>query len=202
MSQPNTQISDSLFQRPMPVSFTLLTKLKIEALETILQQPTSVVLEKAVLSFIEALPNGDRSLVQSLATRALESVQQSSQAEPNTKAIRVCNTVSGKQFRYRGSLEEGIETLFDNSQPLRITRENIDLIRQEIESRKGPALMGAIFAPLMPHSIGKAIQEKYRLSPINLSYVVPLLRERGLIRTFKESRNWYIEAIESTEPNP
>src|SRR5258708_33781946 len=125
MSKPNTQIADSLFQGPMPVSFTLLTKLKIEALEAILQQPTSVVLEKAVLSFIEALPNGDRSLVQSLATRALESVQQSSQAEPNTKAIRVCNTVSGKQFRYRGSLEEGIETLFDNSQPLRITRTNI-----------------------------------------------------------------------------
>src|SRR5260370_16748160 len=101
MSQPNTQISDSLFQRPMPVSFTLLTKLKIEALETILQQPTSVVLERAVLSYIEALPNGDRSLVQSLATRALESVQQSNQAEPNTKTIRVCNTVSGNHSRHR-----------------------------------------------------------------------------------------------------
>lgn len=184
----------------MPVSFTLLTKLKIEALETILQQPTSVVLERAVLSFIDALPNGDRSLVQSLATRALESVQQSSKAEPNAKAIHGCNTVSGKQFRYRGSLEEGIEILFDNSQPLRITRESVDLIRQEIEGRKGPALMGAIFSPLMPHSIGKAIQEKHKLSPINLSYVVPLLRERGVIRAFKEGRNWYVEAAESAAP--
>jgi len=56
--------------------------------------------------------------------------------------------------------------------------------------------MGAIFSPLMPNSIGEAIQKKYKLTPINLSYVVPLLRERNLVQALKEGRNWYVEAVQ------
>lgn len=193
----NASITELQFQRPMAVTFTLPTKLKVEALGTLLQQPSSIVLERAVLALIETLPDADRALVESVATRALESVREASEAESSTSGIHVCQTVSGKHFRYKGSVDEGIDVLFDNSQPLRITRESIDLIRQEIASRKGPVMMGAIYSPLMPNSIGEAIQKKYRLTPINLSYVVPLLRERAAIRAFKEGRNWYVEAIES-----
>ena len=49
----------------------------------------------------------------------------------------------------------------------------------------------------MPNSIGEAIQKKHRLTPINLSYVVPLLSERNLVRAFKEGRNWYVEAVQN-----
>jgi hypothetical protein len=181
-------------QRPLSIAFTLATKLKIEALETILQRPASTILENAVQAFIAALPDGDRKLVGSLATRALESVQQSSEAETAARPMRLCNTVNGKQFNYTGSLDEGISVMFEKSRPLRITRESMDRIRQEIEHRKGPALMGAIYSPLMPNSIGEAIQRKYKLTPINLSYVVPLLREHGIVRAFKEGRNWYVAA--------
>jgi hypothetical protein len=55
--------------------------------------------------------------------------------------------------------------------------------------------MGANFSPLVPNSIGEAIQRKHKLTPINLSYVVPLMRERGLVRAYKEGRNWIVEAI-------
>jgi hypothetical protein len=54
--------------------------------------------------------------------------------------------------------------------------------------------MGAIYSPLMPHSIGEGIQKKYGLTPINLSYVVLLLRERKLVNAFKKGPNWYVEA--------
>jgi hypothetical protein len=107
-------------------------------------------------------------------------------------------TVSGKEFFYREMVVGGIEVLFENSQPMKITRESIDRIRQEIIGRQGPALMGAIFSPLMPHSIGEAIQQKYKLSPINLSYVVPLLCKRNEIRAYKSGRNWYVQAISKT----
>jgi hypothetical protein len=194
MIKPQSPAAELRNQRPLSVPFTLATKLKIEALETILQQPASTILETAVRAFIAALPDADRKLVESLASRALESVQQSSQAETAAKRVRVCSTVSGSHFEYTGSLDEGIEVLFQKSRPLRITRESIGLIRQEIAQRKGPALMGAIFSPLMPNSIGEAIQKKHRLTPINLSYVIPLLRERGVVRAFKEGRNWYVAA--------
>jgi hypothetical protein len=169
-------------------------KLRIEALETILQRPASTILEDALQAFIVALPDSDKKLVESLANRALESVQQSSQEEAAAGRLRAANTVSGNRFEYTGSLDEGIEVRFEKSRPLRITRESIDVIKKEIEQRKGPALMGAIFSPLMPNSIGEAIQKKYKLTPINLSYIVPLLREQGIIRAYKEGRNWYVAA--------
>ena len=111
--------------------------------------------------------------------------------------LKTSHTVNTKEFSYRGSIDSKVEVVFKNSQPLRISRESIELITKEIESRGGPTLMGAIFSPLMPNSLGKAIQEKYRLSPITLSYVIPLLRERGLVKAFKNGRNWYVEAVKS-----
>src|SRR5438876_6563503 len=182
------------FQRPLPVSLSWETKLKLEALATMLQQPTSAVLERAVLTYITSLPEADRKLVQSLATRARQSLSLHSESENG--GVQTSKTVNGKEFRYRGSIDDGLEILFENSQPLRITCESIHRIKEEIESRKGRALMGAIFSPLMPNSIGEAIQKKYKLTPINLSYVVPLLRERNLVQALKEGRNWYVEAVQ------
>ena len=174
---------------------SLETKLKLDALATMLQQSTSTVLERAILTYIASLPEADRVLVQSLATRARQSL--SLHSESGNGGMRISETVSGKEFRYRGSIEDGVEILFESSQPLRITSESIHRIKEEIDSRKGRALMGAIYSPLMPNSIGEAIQKKHRLTPINLSYVVPLLSERNLVRAFKEGRNWYVEAVQN-----
>jgi hypothetical protein len=184
------------FRRPIPVSLSDEARLKLEALSTMLQEPASLVLERAVLAYITSLPLADRDLVKSLATRARVSL--STQSTVSTSGdIRSSRTVKGTEFIYKGSIEDRIEVLFENAPPLRITRENIDRIREEIVSRKGPGLMGAIFSPLMPNSIGEAIQTKYRLTPISLSYVIPLLRERGEVRAFKEGRTWYVEAVAS-----
>jgi len=133
-----------------------------------------------------------------LTTRALDSLQiQTTSDSPRKESTG--RTVNGKPFRCCGSIDEKLEIFFENSQPLRITKDSIDKIRKEIAPRKGPALMGAIYAPPMPSSIGEAIQTKHKLTPINLSYVVPLLQERHLVSAFKEGRNWYITA---TPPVP
>jgi hypothetical protein len=52
--------------------------------------------------------------------------------------------------------------------------------------------MGAIYSPLMPNFFGEAIQATHRLTPINLSYVVPRLQEQRLVNAFKEVGNWSI----------
>src|SRR3974377_1797268 len=190
------------FQRPTPISLSTETKLKLEALATMLQQPMSVVVERTVLAYIGSLPEKDRDLIESLAARAAQSLAQQS-GEPKQGGTqmnggrRLSRTVTGKEFAYiEGSV--GIEVFFENSPPLRISHENMERIKHELVSRKGPALMGAIFSPLMPHSIGKAIHDKYGMTPINLSYVVPLLREAGIVRAFKEGRNWYVEGVNPT----
>jgi predicted transcriptional regulator len=192
MSQTPEQ-PDPRSLRPVAVSLSLDAKLKLDALSTMLQQPNSTILERAISTFVGSLTDADQELVESLAMRARQSLFQQSAASDGS--ILTSNTVTGKDFRFRGSLDDGLEVFFENSQPLRVTRESIDLIRKEIESRKGPALMGANFSPLVPNSIGEAIQRKHKLTPINLSYVVPLMRERGLVRAYKEGRNWIVEAI-------
>ncbi len=182
------------FPRPIPISLSLETKLKLDALATMLQQPISSVVERGILAYISSLPEVDRALVHSLATRARQSVSLHSESE--NVGIRSSSTVSGKPFSYKGSIDGDLEILFQNSPALRITREGISQIRKEIKRRK-LALMGAIYSPLMPNSIGEAIQTKHGLTPINLSYVIPLLRERKLVRAFKEGRNWYVEDTSS-----
>jgi len=184
---------DSPLTRPLSVALPLTTRLRLQAVETILQRPTSAVLQKAIEEFIDHLPDHDRALIDAMTTRAHNSLQDRTMNNP-TREENTGRTVNGKPFRYRGSIDEGLEILFDNSQPLRITKANIDKIKKEITDRNGPALMGAIYSPLMPNSIGEAIQTKHKLTPINLSYVVPLLQEQHLIRAFKEGRNWYITA--------
>jgi hypothetical protein len=189
---------DSPLARPLSVVLPLTTRLGLQAIETILQQNTATVLQRAIEDFIGNLPNHDRSLIGAMTTRALNSLQDRITSD-TPHAENTSRTVNGKPFKYRGSLDEGLEIFFENSQPLRITKANIDKIRKEINDRKGPALMGAIYSPLMPNSIGEAIQTKYKLTPINLSYVVPLLQERHLVNAFKDGRNWYITA---TPPVP
>ncbi|HEV2202181.1 MAG TPA: hypothetical protein VGR73_20365 [Bryobacteraceae bacterium] len=186
-------------QRSAPVTLSLETKLRLEALAAIHQQPAFAILERALLAYVASLPGADRGLVESLAARARQSL--SSQTEAGGSAVRNSETVTGKEFKYRGSIDSGLEILFERSQPLRITRESIDKIRAEIMKRKGPALMGAIYDPLMPNSIGKAIMDDYKLTPIVLSYVIPLLAERKEVRAFKGGRNWYVEALASPSEN-
>ena len=158
------------------------------------QKSAASIVESAVLSYVASLPEGDRTLVESLAARARRSLS-SQRGGADIGSLRTSKTVKGKEFTYKGSLDSGIEVYFENSQPLRITHVSINRIREEIVKRKGPALMGAIYSPLMPSSIGEAIQQKYKLTPINLSYVIPLLRENNEVRAFKEGRNWYVDAM-------
>jgi hypothetical protein len=180
--------------RSSAILLSLDAKLKVDALATMHQKSAAAIIESAVLAYVAALPDADRTLVESLAARAKQSLA-SRRDGSDGDGLRTSKTVNGKEFTYRGSIDSGIEVLFENSQPLRITHESINRIKQEIVRRKGPALMGAIYSPLMPNSIGEAIQQKYKLTPINLSYVIPLLCERNEVRAFKEGRNWYVQAV-------
>jgi hypothetical protein len=192
--------ADARPQRPLALPLSLDSRLRLEALETIFQQPSSEIVERAILGLLDRMAEADRLLVEALVNRARQAISDSKQNGTSRDSdLKTCYTVTGKEFRYRGSLAEDVEVVFDNSQPLRITRESIDHITHEIQERQGPALMGAIYSPLMPDSIGEAISRKYRLSPINLSYIIPLLREQGLVRTFKESRNWFVETATKAE---
>src|SRR6266542_4379907 len=106
------QLDVPRFARPIPVSLSLDTKLKLEALATILQQTTSAVLERAVLTYVTSLPDVDRALVHSLATRARQSL--SVHARSETEGMRTSTTVNGSEFSYRGSIDDGLEIVFKN----------------------------------------------------------------------------------------
>ena len=165
----------------------------LEALETLLRVPVNRIIEAALETYVAKLPERDQQLLESLVTRASEhEVAAQSSAGVAGSEVNEAQTVKGKSFRYRGSLDDGLEVRFENSQPLRILPESIAKIRKEIRDRRGPAMMGAIFAPLLARSIGEAISRKHGISPINLSYVVPLLVKNGEIRAFKEGRYWMV----------
>jgi hypothetical protein len=155
-------------------------------------EPADKVIAHAVAALMKELPAANRHTAESFIALARQSLPSGA---PLHQTAKTAKTVNGKEFTYTGTIDEGIVVQFDKSQPLRISREAIDSIRREIVTREGPALMGAIFSPLMPRSIGEAIQTKYKLSPIMLSYVIPLLRDRGEVQVFKNGRNWYVRAV-------
>jgi hypothetical protein len=53
--------------------------------------------------------------------------------------------------------------------------------------------MGACLMPLVADSLGKAIYLKHKLTPIHLSFVIPLLQSEGFCSARKEGRNWLVE---------
>ncbi len=175
------------------VAFSLRSRLTLEALETLLRIPANRIVESALEAYVAGLPEADKRLLESLVSRASE---HEAALESSTKTrgseVHEGQTVKGKSFNYRGSLDEGLVILFENSQPLKIPPESIAKIRTEIRERRGPALMGAIFAPLLPGSIGEAVARKHGISPINLSYVVPLLVNSGEVHAFKKGRYWMV----------
>jgi hypothetical protein len=196
MAQASSTSIVSRYQPPLSLTLPLRTRVQLEALDTLLRQSSSEVVERAVAALVETLDTRDRELIELLTNRVLENIGQNRQmAERETSTIRDSQTVSGKKFRYSGSIEGGLEVHFENSQPLKISAESIERIKEEIAARKGRVPMGAIYSPLMPNSLGEAIHRKYKLSPINLSYVIPLLKERNVVTAFKERRNWYVQAV-------
>jgi hypothetical protein len=86
-------------------------------------------------------------------------------------------TVTGKDFRYEGSLDRGLVVFFPRSM-LKIKPETVRVIRSEIQKRS-PVLMGANRKPLVADSVGETLSLEYGLSPQVMSYVLPLLIEEG-----------------------
>lgn len=131
--------------------------------------------QQTIEEFIKNLPDHGRVLIQELTTRALKGLQDQT-ADEIPRAECIDRTVSGKPFRYRGSIAEGLEIHFKNSQPLRITKASIDKIIKEIADDTNQT---------------QALSH-------HLSYVVPLLQEQKLVNAFKEGRGvrrrWRTEA--------
>jgi len=67
---------------------------------------------------------------------------------------------------------------FDSGNRKKISREIVDVIRREVESRS-PVLMGANRSPLVQNSIGETLSVRYKETPQVMSYVLPLLVEEG-----------------------
>jgi hypothetical protein len=84
-------------------------------------------------------------------------------------------TLMGKEFKYTGSLEKGL--IIHKKVEIHIPLKIIQIIRNEIE-RRSPVLMGACRDNPIKDSIGETLL-KHKLSPQNLSYVIPLLIEVG-----------------------
>jgi hypothetical protein len=182
--------------KSITIALPFTTRVQLEALQTLLQIPTARVLEQAVSELLRSLPDEDRNLVESLASRA-RIVKNHLTSRANTvedASVKQAATVTGKTFKYTGSLETGLIVHFANSNPIKISAESVQRIRDKISSLS-PVLMGAIYSPLMPNSLGKAIKEEHQLTPITLSYVVPLLEHEKFCRTYKEGRNWIVEIL-------
>ena len=185
--------------RTVSVPVSRQAKVQIEALQTLLQIPAARILECALQALLGSLPTKDQQLVTELVDRSLDAhqnVNPRSSASENAEP-KEANTVTGKIFKYLGSLSDGLTIVFDNSNPMEISAEKIALIKAEIARRKGPVLMGAIYSPLMPNSLGEAISKRHGITPITLSYVVPLLQQARFCRTWKKGRAWVIETVKS-----
>jgi hypothetical protein len=88
-------------------------------------------------------------------------------------------TLTGKQFTYSGSLATGLTIQFGNAgKVMKIPVRIVDIIRNEI-TKRSPVLAGANRDPLVLNSVGKALYEKYHISPQAMSYVLPLLVQEG-----------------------
>jgi hypothetical protein len=87
-------------------------------------------------------------------------------------------TVTGKPFRYSGSLSTGLTIYFKPPATKHITLAIVQVIREEITSRS-PVLMGANRNPLVADSVGETLCLRYNESPQIMSYVLPLLIDEG-----------------------
>lgn len=91
----------------------------------------------------------------------------------------ISKTVMGIDFEYSGSLASGLLVVFKRSKSvLKIRPETIKFIRTEI-TRRSPVLMGANRKPLVADSVGETLWLEHKISPQVMSYVLPLLVEKG-----------------------
>lgn len=88
----------------------------------------------------------------------------------------ISKTVTGKTFEYSGALATGITVYFKPPFKQKISKEIIEVIRNEIATRS-PVLMGANRQPLVRDSVGETLYLKHSVSPQVMSYVLPLLVE-------------------------
>ncbi|MDP3001063.1 MAG: hypothetical protein Q8N47_26510 [Bryobacterales bacterium] len=143
------------------------------------------------MTLLESLPQEDRNAVEVLARRAELNTSLQSSETGSIGLTQSSKTVKDVPFSYTGSLDTGLVVHHERS-TTRISAETIQRIRDEIESRQSPVKMGACNKPLIPDSVGEAMNMRYKTAPQNLSYVVPLLEEQGAIATRKEGRYWMI----------
>lgn len=88
------------------------------------------------------------------------------------------HTVTGKPFKYEGSLDTGLTVYFKPPHKVRISPEIIEVVRQQIITRS-PVLMGANRKPLVADSVGETLATEHHVSPQYMSYILPLLVEEG-----------------------
>jgi hypothetical protein len=112
--------------------------------------------------------------------------------------MKALNTPSGKQFRYKGSLDQEIivypSDRDGNSQDkfaLVITPYTINLIKSAIRS-KGEILMGASRDNPPEGSLGHILKQE-KQTPQQLSYLIPLLKEMGFCDYTKEGHAFVIK---------
>jgi hypothetical protein len=159
-----------------------------------MQVTSATVVERSLEALLSTMSSDDRNIVDLMTCRALENAGgQCHSANGQTQDVLEARTVKGSLFKYTGSLKTGLEVFFPNSPSLKISAESIRLIREEIDARSGSVRMGACLKPLVADSLGEAIYCKHKLTPIHLSFVIPLMESEGFCSTWKEGRNWLVE---------
>lgn len=111
--------------------------------------------------------------------------------------MKKAKTLMGKHFCYDGNLTDGLivyPTEKDNESLtgtiVKISKDEIEFIKKEISLHK-EIPMGACRDNPKKNSLGEKLRRE-RKSPQILSYVIPLLKEEGFCRTFKDGRAFVV----------
>ena len=111
--------------------------------------------------------------------------------------MKEAKTLKGKVFWYDGNLTEGLlvyPTKKDNESftgtIVKISKDEIDFIKKEIRLHT-EIPMGACRDNPKKGSLGEKLKRRKK-SPQILSYVIPLLKEEGFCRTFKDGRAFIV----------
>jgi hypothetical protein len=170
------------------------TRVRLESLATLMQVTGATVVERSLEALLRTMLTDDRNIVDLLTCRALQNAgEQGQAANGRSQNVFEARAVKGRPFKYTGSLKTGLEVFFPNSPSLKVSAESIRLIREEVDAHRGSVRMGACLKPLVADSVGEAIYCKHKLTPIHLSFVIPLMESEGSCSTRKEGRNWLVE---------
>lgn len=113
-------------------------------------------------------------------------------------------TFTGKKFLYEGSINSSVIVypLYGSGQrtgsKIYIDKKIVDLTKSAIEN-KSEIPMGACYDNPSPNSLGELLYKK-KISPLLLSYILPLLEEEGYITHYKEGRGFWVKRRRSFSP--